>query len=141
MSYIVCNVLHSMKLLSCVRLFATPWAVAHQAHWSMGFSRHEYRGGLPFPSSGDLPYPGIEPRSPTLQEYALPSELPGNWGIIIRTRKFILAQYKRPISISPTFPLFFFSVPGLIQGTILYLVVISPQYKKYYIILSHHPQF
>ena len=43
----------------------------------MGFSRQEYWSGLPFPSPGDLPDPGIEPRSPTLQAAALPSEPPG----------------------------------------------------------------
>ena len=42
----------------------------------MGFSRQEYWSGLPFPSPGDLPNPGIEPRSPALQADALPSELP-----------------------------------------------------------------
>ena len=56
-----------VKSLSCVRLFATPWTVAYQAPPSMGFSRQEYWSGLPFPSLGDLPNPGIEPRSPTLQ--------------------------------------------------------------------------
>ena len=54
------------KLLSLVRLFATPWTVAYQALPSMGFSRQEYWSGLPFPSPGDLPDPGIEPGSPTL---------------------------------------------------------------------------
>ena len=49
-----------------VQLFATPGAVAHQAHLSMGFSRQEYWGGLPFPSPGDLPNPGIKLRSPAL---------------------------------------------------------------------------
>ena len=44
----------------------------------MGFSRQEYWSGLPFPSPEDLPDPGIEPRSPTLQADALPSEPPGN---------------------------------------------------------------
>ena len=44
---------------------------------SMGFSRQEYWSGLPFPSPGDLPNPGIKPRSPTLQADALTSELPG----------------------------------------------------------------
>ena len=53
-----------MKLLSRVQLFVTPWIVAHQAPLSMGFSRPEYWSGLPFPSPGDLPNPGIEPRSP-----------------------------------------------------------------------------
>ena len=58
----------------------TPWTVARQAPLSMEFSRQEYWSGLPFPSPGDLPYPGIEPRSPTLQADSLPSELP-NKGI------------------------------------------------------------
>ena len=52
------------KSLSRVRLFATPWTVAHQAPPSMGFSRQECWSGLPFPSPGDLPHPGIEPGSP-----------------------------------------------------------------------------
>ena len=55
-----------VKLLSCVQLFVTPWTVAHQAPPSMEFSRQEHWSGLPFPSPGDLPDPGIEPRSPTL---------------------------------------------------------------------------
>ena len=66
-----------VKSLSCVWLSATPWIVAHQALPSMGFSRQEYWSGLPFPSPGDLPDPGIEPRSPSLQADALPSESPG----------------------------------------------------------------
>ena len=55
-----------VKLLGCVQLFATPWTVACQASPSVGFSSQEYWSGLPFPSPGDLPDPGIEPRSPTL---------------------------------------------------------------------------
>ena len=55
-----------VKLLSHVRLFATPWTVTCQAPLSTGFSRQEYWSGLPFPSPGDLPNPGIEPGSPTL---------------------------------------------------------------------------
>ena len=54
-----------VKSLSRVRLFVTPWTVANQAPPSMGFSRQEYWSGLPFPSPGDLPDPGIEPGSPT----------------------------------------------------------------------------
>ena len=50
-----------VKLLSHVRLFATPWTVACQAPLSMGFSRREYWSGLPFSSPGDLPDPGIGP--------------------------------------------------------------------------------
>ena len=48
-----------------------------QALLSMEFSRQEYWSGLPFPSPGDLPDPGIKPWSPTLQEDSLPSELLG----------------------------------------------------------------
>ena len=65
-----------VKSLSCVRLFATPWTVAYQAPPSMGFSRQECWSGLPFPSLGDLPDPGIEPGSPALRGDALPSEPP-----------------------------------------------------------------
>ena len=50
---------------SCVQLFVTPWTIARQAPLSMGFSRHEYWNGLPFPSPGDLPDPGIKPASLT----------------------------------------------------------------------------
>ena len=66
-----------VKSLSCVRLFVTPWTVAYQAPPSVGFSRQQYQSGLPFPSPGDLPNPGIEPGSPALQTDALPSEPPG----------------------------------------------------------------
>ena len=70
--------LSSVQLLSRVRLFATPWTVARHAPLSMGFSRQECWSGLPFPSPGDLPNPGIEPRSPALQADTLTSEPPGN---------------------------------------------------------------
>ena len=50
-----------------------PWTVACQAPLSMEFSRQEYWSGLPFPSPGDLPDPGIEPGSPALQADSLPS--------------------------------------------------------------------
>ena len=59
----------------CVRLLVIVWTVAHQASLSMGFSRQEYWSGLPFPSSGDLPDPGIERKSPAasaLQGDSLP---------------------------------------------------------------------
>ena len=55
-----------VKSLSHVWLFATPWTVAYQAPQTMGFSRQEYWSGLPFPSPGDLPHPGIKPWSPAL---------------------------------------------------------------------------
>ena len=59
---------------SCPTL-ATPGTVARQAPPSMGFSRQEYWSGLPFPSPGDLPDPGIKPRSPALQADSLLTEL------------------------------------------------------------------
>ena len=71
------NVVVVFHLLSRVRLFATPWTVAYQAPQSMEFSRQEYWSGLSFPSPGDLPNPGIKPRSPALQADALLSEPPG----------------------------------------------------------------
>ena len=57
---------------SCVRLFATPWTAACQAPLSMSFPRQEYWTGLPFPSPGDLPDPGIKPTSPALAGGFLP---------------------------------------------------------------------
>ena len=67
----------SVKSLSRVRLFATSWTVAYQAPPSIGFSRQEYWSGLPFPSPGDLPNPGMEPGSPALEADTLTSEPPG----------------------------------------------------------------
>ena len=59
---------------SCQTL-VTPWTVACRAPLSMGFSRQEYCSGLPFSSPGDLPNPGIEPKSSALQADSLPTEL------------------------------------------------------------------
>ena len=70
--------IRKVKSLSCIQLFATPWTVACQAPLSVGFSRQEYWSGLPFPSPGDLPNPGIEPGSPALQADSLPSEPQGS---------------------------------------------------------------
>ena len=69
----------------------SPWTIAHQTPLSVEFSRQEYWSGLPFASPGNLPYPGIEPRSPALWADPLPSEPPGkqvldpvfNWGICL----------------------------------------------------------
>ena len=63
--------------LSHVRLFPTPWTAAFQTPQSIEFSKQEYWNGLAFPSPGDLPNPGIEPGSLSLQADALPSEPPG----------------------------------------------------------------
>ena len=78
-----------MKALSRARLFATLWTVAYQASLSMGFSRQEYWSGLPSPSPGDLPDPGIEPGSPALQADALSSEPPGKPKLVeVSLKKF-----------------------------------------------------
>ena len=66
------------KSLSRVWLFETPWTVAGQAPLSMGFTRQEYWTG-----SEDLPNPGTEPRSVSLQADSLPSELPGQAALVI----------------------------------------------------------
>ena len=55
-----------VQSLGCGPLFATPWTVTHQAPLSIGFSRHGYRNGLPLPSPGDLPDPGIKTASSAL---------------------------------------------------------------------------
>ena len=64
-------------MLSRVQLSATPWTLADHAPLSMGFPRQEYWSGLPIPSPGDLPNPGIQPVSPAFQADSLPSEPPG----------------------------------------------------------------
>ena len=80
-----------VRSLSHVRLFATPWTVAHQAPPSSGFSRQEYWSGLSFPSPGDLPDPGIDPRCSALQADALTSEPPGK---LVRTNTVWLHLYE-----------------------------------------------
>ena len=62
------------SVLSHVQLFDTPWTVAHQAPLPMGYPMQEHWSGLPFPPPGDLPDPGIKPRSPELQADSLLSE-------------------------------------------------------------------
>ena len=77
LSEIIQQYLSKCQLLSCARLFATPWTAAHQTPLSMRFCRQGYWSGLPFPSPGDLPNPGIEPGSPALQADSLLTELQG----------------------------------------------------------------
>ena len=60
----------------------TPWTIALQISLSMGFSRQEYWGGLPFPSPGDLPNLRMEHRCPALQADSLPTELQGKPGMV-----------------------------------------------------------
>ena len=82
-----------VKSLSRVWLFATPWTVAYQAPLSMGFSRQEHWSGLPFPSPGDLPDPGIKLGSPAFQIDALTSEPPGK--SFFKKRKGIIVFFSR----------------------------------------------
>ena len=65
------------RFFSCVRLFLTPWTVAHQARLSMGFSRQECWRWLPFPSPRDLSDPGIEPMTFALAGRFFTTESPG----------------------------------------------------------------
>ena len=74
-AYMCC--VHANSLQSCLTL-CNPMDCSLQASLSMGFSRQEYWSELPFPSTGDLPDPGIEPGSPALWADALPSKPQGN---------------------------------------------------------------
>ena len=80
----------------------TPWTATHQAPLSTEFSRQEYWSGLPFPSPGDLPNPGIEPESPTLQADSLPPEPQGKLSVVINNFHFMatwceeLTHLRRP---------------------------------------------
>ena len=56
-----------VKSVSRVQVFVAPWTVAYEALPFMEFSRQQYWTGVPLPSAGDLPNPGIEPRSPALR--------------------------------------------------------------------------
>ena len=79
---ITCMCACMLSHFSYVQLFATPWAIAHQAPLSMGILQARILEWLPFPSPGDLPDPGIEPGCPALEADALTSEPPGKPQII-----------------------------------------------------------
>ena len=83
---------HILSHFSQVQLFATPWTIAHQAPLSMGFSRQEYRSGLPCPPQGDLLNPGIKPMSPAAPALQADSLLLHHWGSLIITY-FLLFPY------------------------------------------------
>ena len=107
-----------LSRFSCVWLFETPWTAAPRLLCPWGFSRQEYWSGLPCPPPGDLPNPGMEPRSPALQADFLPSKPPGkpkntglgslfllqgifptqelNWGLL--PCRWILHQLSPPLS-------------------------------------------
>ena len=86
-----------MRSLQSCPIFATLWAVAHQAPLSLGFSRQECWSGSPFPSPGDLPHPGIELGSPAWQADSLPSAPPGK---TVPDLRLCVCIYRGPASIS-----------------------------------------
>ena len=94
---------------SCPTL-ATPWTVARQTPLSMGFSRQECWSGLPFPSPGNLPDPGIKPWSPALQADCLPTKLQGKSNAKMQTlhRNFLLCFSDNLTGAGQTF--FFFPI-------------------------------
>ena len=79
---------------SCLTL-CNPMGIAHQAPPTMGFSSQEYWSGLPCPSPGDLPDPGIEPGSLALWADALPSEPPGKPKVVVHIYSGILLSHKK----------------------------------------------
>ena len=74
MAYFIKNYFWNWFILFIFLFFINNWTIAHQGPLSMGFPRQEYLSGMPFPSPGDLPDPGIELRSPVLQADSLLSE-------------------------------------------------------------------
>ena len=93
------------KSLGCIQQFAIPCAVVCQAPPYVEFPSQEYWSGLPFPSPGDIPDPGIELRSPTLQVNPLPSEPPGmaQLGTIPKILKSVRKVQKKIIRIKSDF--------------------------------------
>ena len=89
-----------VKVFSCVLLFVTPWTVAHQAPLSMEFSRQEYWSGMPFPSPGYLPDPGIKPRSPAWQADSLQSEPAGKPNRVTGSKDFLVFSLSTHLTMS-----------------------------------------
>ena len=113
-----------MKSLSRVRLFATPWTVAHQAPLSMGFSRQGYWSGFPFPSPGDLHDPKIEPTSPVLAAKFFSNEPPGEPQHYLRVKSEVAQSCLTlcdAVDCTPPGS----SVHGILQARILEWVAIS----------------
>ena len=112
-----------MKSLSHVQLLATPWTAACQAPLSMKLSRQEYWSGLPCPSPGDLPNPGMEPSSLALAGTFFTTEPPGK-PICIYLTCVLVAQLCltlcNPMDCSPPG----FSVYGIVQARILEWIAI-----------------
>ena len=87
-SFSFLNSLTRAQSLSRIRLFVTPWTTQ-----SVEFSRPEYWSGQPFPSAGDLPNPGMQPRSPSLQADSLPAESQGK-PVLIKNVFYLIIEGK-----------------------------------------------
>ena len=98
---------------SRVWLFAAPWAIAHQAPLSLKFSKQEYWSGLPFPTPGDRPDPGMEPTSPALAGEFFTTEPPGKPGLYLDSAVVNILPYLCPFLYESTCMcvFFFFSEP------------------------------
>ena len=108
-----------VKSLSRAQLFVTPWTVAYQAPLSMGFSRWESWSGLPFPFPGDLPDPGIEPRSPP-RDWTWVSHIAGRCFNLWATRETDeVVSDRKPLAY------FLSSKQGLDNGTVNADIVVS----------------
>ena len=89
---------HDFVVKSCPTL-GIQWTVASQAPLSMVFSRQEYWTGLPFPSPGDLPDPGVKHGSPALQADSCPTELPWKPSVKIKTLSYKQGHQKLSSSV------------------------------------------
>ena len=97
--YFMCLVAQSCLTLCNPMDCTLPGSSVHQDPPSKGFSRQEYWSGLPFPSPGDPPDPGIEPGFPALEADALPSEPPGKYMEILFLRQKSYSSYCEPFSL------------------------------------------
>ena len=117
----------SVRSVSRAQLFATPWTEAHQAPLSMRFSGQGYWSGLPFPSSGHLPNPGIEPGFHALQADSLLTELQGKPMCV----KKHLNIFKKIVCIDFTFPCHGLCLPTCELFAIFPLyIVLGLQWRK-----------
>ena len=96
-----------------VQLFVTPWTVTYQAPLSVEVSRQEYWSGLPFPSPGHHPKPGIEPRSSALQVDSLPLNHQGLWHVIIFLHRIWKMLLFYSINLVWPLPQFNFLIPAI----------------------------
>ena len=125
---------------SCLTLRDPMDYIACQAPLSMGFSRHEYWSRLPCPPPGDFPNPGIEPRSPALQSYSLPSEPPGKPNGVLESGKHNKASFIRTEWRHVSWPLFpprAFWAFGALCGSFPLLQMLPPCPILVYCCLTH----